>query len=186
MFVLPLLLVTVASTYTSDYHELTTNLWSQIPDTLPTGNTVPKGCTCELPANPCLNFDCDCLCDLTAGACDANCCCDTECSQEELIFSETTIRVLMRRLRREPRLSVFPTTILRVSISSHERGELIEKSMLCCCGQQSSDGSFYKDPGTLTTDLFTVTSHPVRVLITGERSGLATIHFLSEQQVSSR
>lgn len=29
-------------------------------------------------------FDCECVCDLTAGHCDANCCCDAECTETEL------------------------------------------------------------------------------------------------------
>lgn len=29
-------------------------------------------------------FDCGCICDLTAGQCDVNCCCDAECTQTEL------------------------------------------------------------------------------------------------------
>ena len=157
MFVLPLLLVTVASTYTSDYHEITTTLWSQIPDTLPTGNTVPKGCSCELPANPCLNFDCGCLCDLTAGACDANCCCDTECSQEEInIFRDsdscadetTATGTTTQCLSNDDLYDTNPKYSMNVE-------NFIEKSMLCIVVDNSpSDGSFYKDPGTLTAQTF--------------------------------
>lgn len=29
-------------------------------------------------------FDCGCVCDLTSGQCDVNCCCDAECTQTEL------------------------------------------------------------------------------------------------------
>eukprot|EP00938_MAST-03A_sp_MAST-3A-sp1_P005802 g5802.t1 len=158
MFILPLLLVTVASsTYTSEYHEITTNLWSQIPDTLPTGNTVPKGCTCELPANPCLNFDCDCLCDLTAGACDANCCCDTECTEEEInIFRDSdscadetaATGTTTQCLSNDDLYDINPKYSMNVE-------NFIEKSMLCIVVDNSpSDGSFYNDPGTLTAQTF--------------------------------
>ena len=32
----------------------------------------------------CVIFDCDCKCDLTAGVCDMNCCCDTECTASQV------------------------------------------------------------------------------------------------------
>lgn len=48
----------------------------------------PSGCTCKVSgaANDerCVHFDCHCQCDLIAGACDLNCCCDQECSGEDL------------------------------------------------------------------------------------------------------
>ncbi|GMH62948.1 hypothetical protein TL16_g03591 [Triparma laevis f. inornata] len=34
----------------------------------------------------CVIFDCSCKCDLTAGACDMNCCCDSECTNEQIQF----------------------------------------------------------------------------------------------------
>ena len=61
---------------------------------------MPSGCTCKqssLPSNDnpvassnnnddeCHQFDCDCQCDLTAGVCDINCCCDPECSASEIV-----------------------------------------------------------------------------------------------------
>ncbi len=45
----------------------------------------PQGCNCQqagVSAKKCTYFSCGCTCDLTAGACDANCCCDPECSEE--------------------------------------------------------------------------------------------------------
>mmetsp|Transcript_563 Transcript_563/g.1302 ORF Transcript_563/g.1302 Transcript_563/m.1302 type:complete len:656 (-) Transcript_563:219-2186(-) len=47
---------------------------------------MPPGCTCRRTGavndEQCDQFDCDCLCDITAGACDINCCCDPECSSD--------------------------------------------------------------------------------------------------------
>lgn len=31
---------------------------------------------------PCSRFDCTCVCDVSAGSCDANCCCDVECAAD--------------------------------------------------------------------------------------------------------
>ena len=59
---------------------------------------MPSGCTCKQSSSPsndsptassnnndeCHQFDCDCQCDLTAGVCDINCCCDPECSAAEI------------------------------------------------------------------------------------------------------
>jgi hypothetical protein len=52
---------------------------------------MPPGCSCRsglefqsINDDQCDKFDCECLCDLTAGACDINCCCDPECSSDEI------------------------------------------------------------------------------------------------------
>ena len=52
---------------------------------------MPHSCSCARPGSindeQCDQFDCQCQCDVTAGVCDINCCCDTECSSDELFFS---------------------------------------------------------------------------------------------------
>ncbi|OQR96784.1 hypothetical protein ACHHYP_13624 [Achlya hypogyna] len=57
--------------------------WSLVPTNASTARTqTPVGCTCKQPApvvGACYMFDCTCPCDVTAGVCDAYCCCDTEC-----------------------------------------------------------------------------------------------------------
>jgi len=48
---------------------------------------LPQGCTCSnsmTTDNECELFDCKCGCDLTAGVCDPNCCCDPDCSAGEV------------------------------------------------------------------------------------------------------
>ena len=68
------------------------------------GRKMPPSCACRKSGDSdaeCVQFDCSCLCDLTAGTspesqgcpsnvcnlslgmCDFNCCCDDECSQEQ-------------------------------------------------------------------------------------------------------
>mmetsp|Transcript_14442 Transcript_14442/g.47209 ORF Transcript_14442/g.47209 Transcript_14442/m.47209 type:complete len:250 (-) Transcript_14442:1743-2492(-) len=50
------------------------------------GRKMPPSCACRKSGDSdaeCVQFDCSCLCDLTAGMCDFNCCCDDECSQEQ-------------------------------------------------------------------------------------------------------
>ncbi len=48
---------------------------------------MPPGCTCQrngASGEQCDQFDCTCQCDLTAGMCDVNCCCDVECTEDEV------------------------------------------------------------------------------------------------------
>ena len=74
---------------------------------------TPSGCECKTSANDvqCNQFDCLCSCDLTAGVCDMNCCCDPECSSEEvssfsscLDSDETTSPLVKMCVERPPSL----------------------------------------------------------------------------------
>ena len=71
---------------------------SVINDSMSRGSSTapffkPAGCTCKVSGTVnderCDQFDCQCQCDLIAGACDMNCCCDQECSVEDKsLFSD--------------------------------------------------------------------------------------------------
>jgi hypothetical protein len=53
---------------------------------------MPPGCICAktgMTATTCDTFACDCSCDLTAAACDAECCCDPECPHGDFVFDES-------------------------------------------------------------------------------------------------
>ena len=83
-----------STTTTTSNNDLTSSY--EIPnhitnDTLLTTATspfyTPSGCDCKTSVNDdeqCNQFDCLCSCDLTAGVCDMNCCCDPECSNDEV------------------------------------------------------------------------------------------------------
>lgn len=49
---------------------------------------MPAGCTCKISGaindERCNQFDCPCQCNLLAGACDLNCCCDPECTSDDI------------------------------------------------------------------------------------------------------
>ncbi len=48
----------------------------------------PQSCTCAetgVSLASCSLFKCDCLCDSTAGKCDYNCCCDPDCSIDQVL-----------------------------------------------------------------------------------------------------
>jgi hypothetical protein len=47
----------------------------------------PQSCTCAqggVLKTTCDMFRCSCICDVTAGVCDYNCCCDVDCSSEQV------------------------------------------------------------------------------------------------------
>ena len=47
----------------------------------------PQSCSCAengVRRNACNLFKCNCLCDITAGKCDFNCCCDPDCSTDQV------------------------------------------------------------------------------------------------------
>lgn len=49
--------------------------------------SYPQSCECSengvLPTN-CELFKCKCTCDITAGSCDYNCCCDPDCTSAQV------------------------------------------------------------------------------------------------------
>ncbi len=54
---------------------------------------MPQGCACQKSSvsdDECTVFSCNCGCDLEAGACDYGCCCDPDCSAEEVIRFESS------------------------------------------------------------------------------------------------
>lgn len=55
-------------------------------DAYATNRGVPPSCDCWETGrgdSDCEVFDCTCICDLTAGECDHNCCCDKECDEAQ-------------------------------------------------------------------------------------------------------
>ena len=47
----------------------------------------PQACSCKetgVPLSQCSLYKCDCICDVTAGKCDYNCCCDPDCSDAQI------------------------------------------------------------------------------------------------------
>jgi len=78
----------------SDIH--TPNVFPDLTNlSLPSASSsviMPPGCLCKKTGTSsatCDVFSCNCPCDLTAAACDANCCCDPECPRSALVFNST-------------------------------------------------------------------------------------------------
>jgi len=61
--------------------------------------SMPQGCTCAKSSSSdseCNVFDCECTCDMSAGACDPNCCCDPDCLEVEVSrFEDSDIGCLL-------------------------------------------------------------------------------------------
>ncbi|CAM9689480.1 unnamed protein product, partial [Scytosiphon promiscuus] len=124
----------------------------------------PQGCTCQetgVPLADCKIFDCGCVCDLAAGQCDINCCCDSECSQSELErFAE-----LDACLDEGPADEVVTTCYStadnldsinpRFPLTGGGAAQGAVDGLLCVQYDNSaSRGEFYEDPGTLPTSIF--------------------------------
>ncbi|CAM9728405.1 unnamed protein product [Chrysoparadoxa australica] len=149
----------------------------------------PQGCTCEktgVSIQSCDIFDCACTCDTTAaGKCDYGCCCDTECSSEEV-----------QRFEALESCAVLPSNTLKAGcydrselaevnptfpLSATEGAEAALEALLCVQYDNSdSKGSFYPDLGTLTAAVFSeevgrkeydFTSHAQITVPAGEAEG---------------
>lgn len=151
-------LVDATSGYASTYYNVTP-YWNNIPSNTSSGafSGVPKGCTCAVNENPCTKYVCTCSCDVTAGACDPNCCCDTECSTEQInLFKDANAC--------ETDSTNDQTTATTKCIGENELYDInpkyrmnvenyFERSVLCIVVDNSpSEGSFFEDPGSLNVN----------------------------------
>ncbi|KAJ1461282.1 hypothetical protein M885DRAFT_507172 [Pelagophyceae sp. CCMP2097] len=124
---------------------------------------MPPGCTCRKTGDTdreCTLFDCDCICDLTAGECDQNCCCDGECSEAQksrfddmdaCVAEGPTAPEITKCYTTKGVDSInptFPMTAKGTAKSSVDR--------LLCVRYDNSDqrGAFYKDPGSPAASVF--------------------------------
>jgi hypothetical protein len=78
---------------------------------------MPPGCVCKKAdatspssSTTCDAFSCHCPCDLTAAACDPNCCCDPECPKSALVFNTTCTREFQTQTSRTKVKMCFDTS----------------------------------------------------------------------------
>lgn len=117
---------------------------------------LPHGCKCKESGVSDVNcdlFECSCTCDLTAGQCDWNCCCDRECTDDQVARFESIDACLpeggashtVEQCYNENELETinprYPMTTKR-SLDSAVDG-------MMCVVYDNSDvkGDFYDDPG---------------------------------------
>jgi len=65
--------------------------YSSAPSTL---ESPPQGCSCADSSSPCTRYDCACTCNLHSRMCDANCCCDPDCTSSEIASYKNTASCL--------------------------------------------------------------------------------------------
>ncbi|KAJ8612268.1 hypothetical protein CTAYLR_002925 [Chrysophaeum taylorii] len=124
---------------------------------------MPPGCDCRKTGDTdreCTLFECTCICDLTAGMCDHNCCCDHECTgtqrarfedlercEPEGPVAEEVTKCYSTKVvdRVNPR---FPMTAKGTAKSSLDR--------MLCVRYDNSDlrGEYYEDPGYPSSSVF--------------------------------
>ena len=140
--------------------------WGSVPATS-TERLTPLGCACQDPTRSggeaCTFFNCDCPCNLQAGVCDANCCCDTECTATEReIFalsgtcsgdSNSTKKSGIRYcLDGSQAVAVNPTGALKMDPASTAANPL--ESVLCVVLENNpSKGRYFADPGVQLTSV---------------------------------
>jgi len=120
---------------------------------------MPQSCTCmnsQATESSCTEFECECTCDLTAGLCDYNCCCDPDCSVGEVTrFQESEDGCLPEGPARS--VMTMCTDVERVN----ERYPMTytgtvdkQTSPFLCVAYDNSDikGIFHNDPGTFEGD----------------------------------
>ncbi len=123
----------------------------------------PQGCSYQqagVSAAKCKYFRCGCSCDLTAGSCDANCCCDPGCSAEAIKrFEELgnclpdgamsdTITKCFSKSRLNTVNPKFPLKPIDTAIAALD-------GLLCVEYDNSAlDGKFTEDPSPLTSAAF--------------------------------
>lgn len=140
---------------------------SQLHNAYSTGQKLPPGCQCVKTGESdrdCSQFDCTCICDLTAGVCDHNCCCDKECSavQQDRLNTQgdclhegplDTIVTKCYSTKEVDRVNPkFPLTVRGLARASLDR-------MLCVRYDNSDlrgrfynvEGRFYSDPSLSET-----------------------------------
>ncbi len=127
----------------------------------------PQGCSCQeagVSAKECKYFNCGCVCDLTAGACDANCCCDPECSAEAVERFEKLGNCLPDGSIPDEKTKCFSKSSLssinpKFPLKPVDTAMAALDGLLCVEFDNSAyQGGFTEDPSPLTGAAFTSSS----------------------------
>jgi hypothetical protein len=142
-------------TYGCNVGEFYTFNWDEVYNL---NSKMPQGCKCEKKsslASECTHFDCDCTCDLTAGSCDYNCCCDPDCSVSEVLrFEESDYGCILKD--NEPEFQqCYDVERVNERYNMEYAGtsrQAIDE--LLCVESNSADvkGTYFSDPGSFEGD----------------------------------
>lgn len=118
------------------------------------GAQYPQGCTCEQSGGSsvsCSIFDCGCDCDLTAGQCDYNCCCDVECSSDQIARFTLLDTCLPSGLISGEVTTCYNNDQLESINPTGGATTTVVDGLLCVQYDNSpSSGAYYSDPGALS------------------------------------
>ena len=118
---------------------------------------LPQSCKCKESGkaeSECTLFECECVCDLTAGACDLDCCCDAECTDAQVqrfsdrgsCLPEGPPDAFVTQCYSADKLDAvnpaFPMT------GKATAGEALDDLLCVEYDNSAHQGSFYADPGT--------------------------------------
>ena len=125
---------------------------------------LPQSCSCEnsqMSDSECTDFDCFCICDLTAGQCDFNCCCDPECTADQKSRFDDDLDSCLDEGPSTGNINkCYSRTGLsqvnpRCPMTTESTTESSINEMLCVYYDNSDvKGSYYNDPGFQTSDIF--------------------------------
>lgn len=127
------------------------------------GKSFPQGCECVesgASLSNCDIFRCTCACDLTAGKCDYNCCCDPDCTAEQTNrFTDLGVCSLERYTSDGLRYCYDDTELSKInhraSIKENDAAEAAFSDVLCIeVKNRYYEGEFYDNTALKPSSVF--------------------------------
>ena len=120
---------------------------------------MPPGCTCKqshVVPSECVKFDCGCKCDLTAGMCDLNCCCDSECTADQKSKFKTCLDPGSSDPVYETCYSPYELSDInpKYPMRASDSAEAAYKNLLCVQTDNSGVSGIFFETGNAVTDLY--------------------------------
>jgi len=120
---------------------------------------MPPGCTCKesnVISSACVKFDCGCKCDVTAGMCDLNCCCDSECTTDQVSKFFECLDTGASPAVYETCYTPFELESINAKypMRSDDATESFYKNLLCVQTDNSMTKGIFFDSGTTVTALY--------------------------------
>lgn len=127
------------------------------------GNSFPQSCECVesgAQLSDCDLFRCTCACDLTAGKCDYNCCCDPDCTTEQKSrFTDLGVCSLERYTSDGLRYCYDDTELSKINhraqIKENDAAEAAFSDVLCIeVKNRYYEGEFYDNTAVKSSSVF--------------------------------
>lgn len=141
---------------------------------------VPQGCECAksgVSEASCDVFDCNCGCDLNAGSCDMNCCCDPDCSAAQVARFEATELGCFSQAGQPGFEACYNAEAVngRYDMKYTGTSKQVLDELLCVSASNAAiRGSFFAQPETFTSVVFDSSDGQKDFSYTKDRSGLSS------------